>query len=71
MYVACFEAFTGWETSNKYAIKNTMGQQVYFAAEESGTCMRQCCGSERGFVLHITDNAAQVRNIAYTICDAI
>lgn len=53
-------AFTGWETSNKYAIKNSMGQQVYFAAEESGTCMRQCCGADRGFVLHITDNAGQV-----------
>jgi len=57
--VELLEAFTGWETSNKYAIKNSMGQQVYFAAEESGTCMRQCCGADRGFVLHITDNAGQ------------
>lgn len=23
----------GWETNNKYQIKNSLGQQVYFAAE--------------------------------------
>lgn len=55
-----FEVVTDWETPNKYAIKNTMGQQVYFAAEESGECMRQCCSSDRGFVMHITDNLGQV-----------
>ena len=26
-------AFTGFETNNKYEIKNSMGQRVYFAAE--------------------------------------
>jgi hypothetical protein len=26
-------AFTGWETSNKYAILNAAGQQVYYAFE--------------------------------------
>ena len=24
---------TGWETQNKYRIRNSLGQQVYFAAE--------------------------------------
>ena len=24
---------SGWETANKYQIKNSLGQQVYFAAE--------------------------------------
>ena len=24
---------TGWETENKYRVRNTLGQQVYFAAE--------------------------------------
>jgi len=57
--VELLEAITGWETSNKYAVKNSLGQQVYFAAEESGMCMRQCCGPNRGFVLHITDNNSQ------------
>ena len=52
--------FVNWETSNRYAIKNSVGQQVYFAAEESDTCHRQCCGPARGFVMHITDNLGQV-----------
>lgn len=53
------EMLTGWETSNKYKIKNSVGQQVYFAAEESDVCMRQCCGPSRGFTMHITDNMGQ------------
>jgi len=28
-----FPALVGWESHNKYQIKNTLGQQVYFAAE--------------------------------------
>jgi len=27
---------------------------------ESGCCMRQCCGPERGFVMHITNNFNEV-----------
>lgn len=57
--IELLEAFTGWETCNKYQIKNSLGQQVYFAAEESDTCMRQCCGPQRGFTIHINDNANQ------------
>ena len=26
-------AFTGFETNNRYEVKNTMGQKVYFAGE--------------------------------------
>lgn len=54
--VELFEMITGWETSNKYQIKNSLGQQVYFAGEESDACGRLCCGAQRGFVMHITDN---------------
>ncbi|KAL4221487.1 hypothetical protein ACF0H5_019744 [Mactra antiquata] len=57
--VELLEAFTGWETSNKYKVQNSMGQQVYFAAEESDMCQRQCCGPQRSFTMHITDNAGQ------------
>ncbi|KAJ7392573.1 Phospholipid scramblase 3 [Desmophyllum pertusum] len=32
--VELLEAFTGFETNNKYKIQNSMGQQVFFAAEE-------------------------------------
>lgn len=31
--VELFEALTGFETANKYTIKNSMGQKVYYAAE--------------------------------------
>lgn len=53
------EALTGFETKNKYVIKNIIGQQVYFAAEESDCCGRFFCGPRRGFVIHIIDNFAQ------------
>ena len=58
----CYIAvLTGWEVSNRYVVKNSVGQQVFFAAEESDVCTRQCCGNARGFVMHITDNLGQVR----------
>ncbi|XP_074653998.1 phospholipid scramblase 2-like isoform X2 [Tubulanus polymorphus] len=57
--VELLEAFVGWECKNKYQIKNAMGQQVYFAAEESDAFQRQCCGPQRGFTMHITDNMNQ------------
>ncbi|XP_022085440.1 phospholipid scramblase 1-like [Acanthaster planci] len=57
--IEVFEALTNIETKNRYAVKNTMGQQVFFAYEESGVWMRVCCQSERGFVLHVVDNFGQ------------
>ncbi|XP_064642484.1 phospholipid scramblase 1-like isoform X2 [Lineus longissimus] len=53
------EIFTNWECKNKYRITNSMGQQVYFAQEESEVMQRQCCGPARGFTMHITDNMGQ------------
>jgi hypothetical protein len=32
-FLRLFIAFTGFETNNKYKVKNNIGQQVYFAAE--------------------------------------
>ncbi|XP_072036845.1 phospholipid scramblase 1-like [Amphiura filiformis] len=57
--VELFEALTNWQTNNRYQIKNSLGQQIYYAHEESDTCARQCCGENRGFVIHITDNNQQ------------
>uniref|UniRef100_A0A0L8HNZ1 Phospholipid scramblase n=1 Tax=Octopus bimaculoides TaxID=37653 RepID=A0A0L8HNZ1_OCTBM len=57
--VEILEVLSGFECANKYIIVNSVGQQVYFAGEESNLCMRQCCGSARGFVMHISDNMAQ------------
>ncbi|RNA45172.1 phospholipid scramblase 2-like isoform X1 [Brachionus plicatilis] len=61
--VSLLEAVIGWDACNKYFINNNCGNQVYVAIEgrnyspfESETCMRICCGYQRGFVLHIVDN---------------
>lgn len=50
------ELLTSWESKNRYSLKNANGEQVYFAAEESECCERQCCGPQRGFTIHIVDN---------------
>eukprot|EP00128_Syssomonas_multiformis_P004883 Colp12_sorted_trinity150504_noHs@15699 len=55
--IELLEAFTGFETCNKYQIKNALGQQVFFAAEDTDCCTRQCCGSMRPFEIKIHDNA--------------
>ncbi|XP_072047470.1 phospholipid scramblase 2-like [Amphiura filiformis] len=54
--VELLEAILNWETKNRYVVKNSMGQQVFFAREESGLCWRLCCQQGRPFVMHITDN---------------
>ncbi|XP_048363063.1 phospholipid scramblase 1-like [Sphaerodactylus townsendi] len=53
------EVITGFETANKYEIKNTLGQRVYFAAEENDFCTMNCCGPSRPFTLKIFDNLGQ------------
>ncbi|XP_043926691.1 phospholipid scramblase 1-like [Protopterus annectens] len=54
--VELLEAFTGFETNNKYEIKNNMGQRIYFAAEETDCCTRSFCGPARSFIIKIIDN---------------
>ncbi|XP_071480277.1 phospholipid scramblase 1-like [Diadema antillarum] len=57
--VELFEIVTPFEMENKYVIKNSMGQQIYYAFEESEPCHRNCCGKERGFTLKFVDFAQQ------------
>ena len=57
--VELMEAFLGCETKNKYKIKNSMGQEVYKAKEETDCCTRQCCGPMRPFDMTIKDNQDQ------------
>ncbi|XP_072474334.1 phospholipid scramblase 2-like isoform X2 [Notamacropus eugenii] len=57
--VELLEVFTGFETNNKYIINNSLGQRVYFAAEENDCCTRNCCGSLRPFILKILDNTGR------------
>uniref|UniRef100_A0A8D0L3N4 Phospholipid scramblase n=1 Tax=Sphenodon punctatus TaxID=8508 RepID=A0A8D0L3N4_SPHPU len=52
------EIVTPFETNNKYEIKNSLGQRIYFAAEQSGFLMRQW-GSSRSFTLRFFDNIGQ------------
>ncbi|GAB0100827.1 Phospholipid scramblase [Sergentomyia squamirostris] len=53
--VELLEAFTGFETNNKFTIKNSMGQKVYWAAEDNDCCTRNCCGPIRPFDMKILD----------------
>ncbi|XP_059820663.1 phospholipid scramblase 2-like isoform X1 [Hypanus sabinus] len=50
------EALVGYETKNKYEVKNGLGQRVYYAVEDSEFCNRICCGSNRAFIIKILDN---------------
>ncbi|XP_060791552.1 phospholipid scramblase 2-like [Neoarius graeffei] len=54
--VEMLEAFIGFETNNKYEIKNSMGQKIYKAKEKNDCCTRNCCGSLRSFDMKIKDN---------------
>lgn len=54
--VELLEAFTGFETNNKFSIKNALGQKVYYAVEENDCCTRNMCGPSRPFDMKIFDN---------------
>lgn len=54
--VELLEAMTGFETNNKFSIKNALGQKVYFAKEDTDCCTRNMCGSARPFDMKIFDN---------------
>ncbi|XP_067851122.1 phospholipid scramblase 1 [Heptranchias perlo] len=57
--VELLEALTGFETNNKFQIKNSLGQQIYFAAEQNDCCNRNCCGNMRSFDMKIVNNIGQ------------
>lgn len=58
--IELFELITGFETKNKYMIRNTLGQSVFYAGEESGCCNRQCMGPLRAFDLNFYDHYGNV-----------
>ncbi|KAK1343670.1 hypothetical protein QTO34_014223 [Cnephaeus nilssonii] len=49
----------GTETVNKYEIKNSLGQRIYFAVEESICFNRTFCSTLRSCTLRITDNSGR------------
>ncbi|KAM9316492.1 phospholipid scramblase 1-like [Gastrophryne carolinensis] len=57
--VELLEALLGYEENNKYEIKNSMGQRVYFAAEQNDCCTRNFIGPSRPFVITIIDNSGR------------
>ena len=58
--VEVMEAIFGCETKNKYKLKNSMGQEVYTAKEDTDCCTRNLCGPIRPFGMVIKDNNDQV-----------
>ncbi|XP_034852306.1 phospholipid scramblase 1 isoform X2 [Mirounga leonina] len=57
--IELLEVLTGFETNNRYEIKNSFGQRIYFAAEDTDFCTRNCCGASRPFTMRILDNMGQ------------
>lgn len=53
--VELIEAITGFETNNKFNVKNTLGQKIYWAAEKNDCCTRNCCGPLRRFKMQVFD----------------
>ncbi|XP_023609536.1 phospholipid scramblase 2-like [Myotis lucifugus] len=43
------------ETNNKYEIKNSLGQKIYFVTEDNNCCTRNTCGAHRPFTMRILD----------------
>ena len=52
-------ALVGFESNNKYEVRNSMGQNVFYAVEENDCLSRQCCGPLRPFTIHVLDNFGQ------------
>lgn len=69
--VELLEAFVGFETNNKYTIKNSLGQKVYYAVEDNDCCTRNCCGPMRPFDMKIMDNYRNEVSLPYFKHNAI
>uniref|UniRef100_A0A8D0DX84 Phospholipid scramblase n=1 Tax=Salvator merianae TaxID=96440 RepID=A0A8D0DX84_SALMN len=57
--IELLEILSGFETNNKYEIKNALGQRIFFAAEQNDCLTRMCCGPSRPFTMKIVDNMGQ------------
>ncbi|XP_018400791.1 PREDICTED: phospholipid scramblase 1-like isoform X1 [Cyphomyrmex costatus] len=53
--IELLQAFTGWETKNKYVISNSRGEPVFYMVEDSGICWRLCMGKYRSCEFSIYD----------------
>ncbi|KAM8952429.1 phospholipid scramblase family member 5-like isoform 2-T2 [Pelodytes ibericus] len=57
--VALLGVFLGTEKSNKYEIKDSLGQRLYFAKEENIYLNKNFCGPVRPFTIRICNNRGQ------------
>lgn len=57
--VELLEAFIGWETPNKYSIKDQSGNKIFAAVEDSDMCGRQLCGKYRSFTIRLRNTGNQ------------
>jgi hypothetical protein len=70
--VELLEAFVGFETNNKYTIKNSSGQKCFYAVEDVDCCTRNCCGPSRPFEMKIFDpNQREIAHFSRPLrCDS-
>uniref|UniRef100_A0A8C9VZD4 Phospholipid scramblase n=1 Tax=Scleropages formosus TaxID=113540 RepID=A0A8C9VZD4_SCLFO len=54
--VDLLEVLVGFESNNMYQLKNSQGQPVFYALEDTECCTRNWCGSLRPFVIKVIDN---------------
>jgi len=58
------EVFTGFDTPNKYKVMNELGQDLFFAAEQSDCCARACLGKWHPWTMKMmTPDGSQIMNI--------
>ena len=58
------EAFTGFETANRYTVMTPQGEELLYAHEESGTLSRILLKGHRPLTLHIGDRSGNDQLVA-------
>lgn len=53
--VELLEAIIGFETENRYTVKDQAGNKIFLVSEQTNCCSRQCFGKQRPFVLNVRD----------------
>lgn len=57
--IELLEILAGWETENKYTVKDQAGHKIFYVGEQSNPCSRLCWGKMRGFFLDVKDMRGQ------------
>jgi len=54
--IEMLEAFTGFDTNNRYEVLDMAGRRIYLAAEQSFCCVRWCYGVRRPWTIIVLNN---------------